>query len=48
MYEGGAMFINFITDVGVFQIVAYNEHNGYYGHESVLVCNGKVLCNELL
>lgn len=34
--EGGAMFVNFETDRGLFQIVAYNGHNGYYGHEAVL------------
>ncbi len=35
--EGGAMFVNFETDKGLFQLVAYNSHNGYYGHEAVLV-----------
>lgn len=35
--EGGAMFVNFETNKGVFQLVAYNGHNGYYGHSAVLV-----------
>jgi len=34
---GGAMFVNLNTDKGVLQIVAYNAHNGYYGHEAVLI-----------
>lgn len=37
-WEGGsAMFVDFETDRGVFQIVAYNSHNGYYGHEAVVI-----------
>ena len=36
---GDAMFVNFETDNGLFQIVAYNSHNGYYGHEAVLISN---------
>jgi hypothetical protein len=34
---GGAMFINFETTKGLFQIVVYNAHNGYYGHGAVLI-----------
>jgi len=34
---GGAMFINFETTEGVLQFVAYNAHNGYYGHEAVFI-----------
>jgi hypothetical protein len=34
---GGAMFVNFKTDRGVLQLVAYNGHNGYYGHSAVLI-----------
>lgn len=37
LYEGGAMFVNFETSKGVMQLVAYNSHNGYYGHEAVLI-----------
>jgi len=37
---GGALFVNVVTDRGTFQIVAYNEHNGYYGHEAVLIGHG--------
>jgi len=34
LYEGGIMFVDIKTDRGVLQFVAYNEHNGYYGHEA--------------
>lgn len=31
------MFVNFSTSRGTMQLVAYNEHNGYYGHDAVVV-----------
>lgn len=34
------MFINIYTSEGKFQFVAYNSHNGYYGHD-VLYCTGR-------
>lgn len=34
---GGAMFVDLETSKGVLQFVAYNGHNGYYGHEAVLI-----------
>lgn len=34
---GGAMFVNFETTEGLLQFVAYNAHNGYYGHDAVLL-----------
>ena len=34
--EVSAMFINIETSNGTFQIVLYNEHNGYYGHEAYI------------
>ena len=33
----GVMFVTFSTSKGDFQLVTYNDHNGYYGHESVVV-----------
>ena len=34
MYDiKSAVFINIMTSKGKMQIVIYNEHNGYYGHE---------------
>lgn len=32
VYDGGTMFVDLVTDRGVLQFVAYNDHNGYYGH----------------
>jgi hypothetical protein len=29
--------VNIDTDRGQLQFVAYNEHNGYYGHNAVVV-----------
>ncbi|MEO6282167.1 MAG: hypothetical protein ABIN80_22950 [Dyadobacter sp.] len=34
---GGAMFVNLETTAGLLQFVAYNAHNGYYGHDAVLI-----------
>ena len=31
------MFVTLKTNVGILQFVAYNEHNGYYGHDAVIV-----------
>ena len=38
-FEGGVMFVNIDTDKGLLQFVAYNEHNGYYGHEAKVECS---------
>ena len=38
-YEGGTMFVDFETSKGVLQFTAYNSHNGYYGHEAVVISN---------
>ena len=35
--ECSAMFVNFETSNGTFQLTMYNTHNGYYGHSAVLV-----------
>lgn len=34
IYEGGVMFVNLNTSRGLLQFVAYNRHNGYYGHQA--------------
>lgn len=31
------MFITFETTKGTFQFVAYNSHNGYYGHDAIII-----------
>lgn len=35
--EVNTMFINFNTSAGTLQFVVYNSHNGYYGHDAVLI-----------
>lgn len=35
--EGDCMFINIETSNGTLQFTAYNSHNGYYGHEAVVI-----------
>ena len=35
----GIMFVNIETDRGVLQFVAYNCHNGFYGHEATVECS---------
>lgn len=37
--EGGIVFVNFNTSNGVFQLACYNGHNGYYGHDVVVITN---------
>jgi len=37
LYEPDLMFVNLNTDKGLLQFVAYNSHNGYYGHDAVVV-----------
>ncbi len=32
------MFVNLETNKGTLQFVAYNEHNGHYGHEAKVTC----------
>ena len=40
IYEGGIMFVDIVTDKSVLQFVAYNSHNGYYGHTARVTCDG--------
>lgn len=48
VYDGAAMFINVETSRGCLQFVAYNEHNGYYSHDAVLIENGTLTYTESL
>lgn len=34
--DGDIMFVNIDTNKGVLQFVAYNSHNGYYGHTATI------------
>lgn len=43
--EGDVMFADIETDRGVLQFVAYNGHNGYYGHTARIV--SKQLVHEV-
>lgn len=36
-FEGGIMFVDIITSKGTLQFVAYNYHNGYYGHYATVI-----------
>lgn len=35
--DGDVMFVDLVTDNGSLQFAAYNVHNGYYGHEALVV-----------
>lgn len=37
--SGEMMFVNLETSKGVLQFVAYNDHNGYYGHTASVTSN---------
>lgn len=37
--EGSMMFVNIVTNKGLLQFVAYNEHDGYYGHDAIVMSN---------
>ena len=43
VYEGGMMFFTISTNKGDLQFVAYNEHNGYYSHDVLLVKDTEVI-----
>ena len=46
IYEGDMTFFTVDTDQGSFQIVAYNEHNGYYSHDVLIVVDGELIEHE--
>lgn len=41
------MFVNINTSKGVLQFIAYNSHNGYYGHTARVISN-QLKHNEVL
>jgi hypothetical protein len=43
LYVEDCMFITFKTDRGDFQLVVYNQHNGYYGHPVAFVSGDEIL-----
>lgn len=36
-FYGGILFVDLITSKGTLQFVAYNDHNGYYGHDAMVI-----------
>jgi hypothetical protein len=36
LYDGDVMFVDIKTSEGILQFVAYNAHNGYYGHTAIV------------
>lgn len=42
------MFVNVETSNGLLQFAAYNQHNGYYGHDVILLKNGEVIEKDFL
>ena len=41
-------FVDFETDKGILQLVIYNSHNGYYGHNISFKKNGVDLLNKVI
>jgi hypothetical protein len=41
--ETHTMFVNIDTNKGLLQFTAYNSHNGYYGHQAVVVRNDAII-----
>ena len=46
IYEGDMLFYTISTNRGNLQFVAYNEHNGYYAHDVVIVKDSKIVEQE--
>lgn len=46
IYEDDMTFFTVETNKGSFQIVAYNEHNGYYSHDVLIVINDELIERE--
>lgn len=42
------MFVNIETSNGLLQFAVYNQHNGYYGHDVMLLKNGEVIEKDYL
>lgn len=45
--SGDTLFVNIITTKGILQFVAYNAHNGYYGHHAVVISEQVTFDNYL-
>ncbi|KXG42860.1 DUF7448 domain-containing protein [Tepidibacillus decaturensis] len=45
---GGIQFVDFVTTNGVFQLAVYNAHNGYYGHDILVLKDNEIILDETL
>lgn len=46
---GGIQFVDFIFDDNlVLQFAVYNSHNGYYGHDILIVKDEKIILNDVI
>ena len=48
LYHGGIMFLNINTNQGTLQFAVYNSHNGYYGHEALVILGGNEFHEDYL
>lgn len=46
--EGGIQFVDFVTNIGTFQLAVYNSHNGYYGHGIIVAKDDDILLDDTL
>lgn len=45
---GGIQFVDFVTSEGVFQLAVYNGHNGYYGHDILILKDNEIVLENCL
>ena len=48
MYEGGITYVDIETSKGVLQFTAYNDHNGYYSHDAIVIVGDSKVISESL
>lgn len=41
-------FISVMTSKGLFQMAAYNNHNGYYGHSVKIIIDGETIEDDVI
>lgn len=46
--EGGIQFVDFVTSEGIFQLAVYNGHNGYYGHDILILKDNETILESCL
>ena len=45
---GNVAFISVMTSKGLFQMAAYNNHNGYYGHSVKIIIDGRTIEGDVI